>query len=386
MTENIKNIYAQWQLYWGSPRGLFTGSEGWKLETALVVAIIFHAIPLTYVWQKQAAKKITGMITLQNVELMEPEEELPPAPPPVAVQKPKSAFDFLKMALPTFRKPEAPRDIAIAPKIQEPKIAEPERLIDRKMAAAPPAPDIKLDLNKSAAAPKILDIAKINAQKAAEPKTMDPSIKLEEVGRRAVTPPPMTPAISLNRSAADKMVDVSQAPKITNIASSRQSGERLVDRAAPTTYKAPALPLGYQPRGGSSVSLDQPRDVVRRAPKPDMLQAVPKETVKATSAKIEISKEKVKITGPLSSRKVVASFVPEYPDWAKARNIEADVAIRFNVSAGGDVRDDALVEMTSGYPDLDKAALAALKRWKFTPLAGNNQDQWGVITFRYRLD
>lgn len=385
MTQNIKNIYSQWQLYWGSPRGLFIEADGWKLEAAFMVAVLFHAMPLTYIWHKQAAKKAVEIITLQNVELIEAEEELPPAPPPVEVQKPKSAFDFLKMALPTFKKPDAPRDVALMPKANEPKLAEPEKLIEKNMAPAMPAPDIRLDMNKNAPAPKILDIAKINTRTAAEPRTSDPAIKLEEVGRRAVAPPPVTPSISLNR-AADKMADVSQAPKISNIAQARSSSERLVDRTAPTAYKAPSLPLGYQPRGSAAVSLDQPRDVVRRAPTPDLTQAVPKEVKKEAPAKIEISKEKVKITGPLSSRKVVQSYVPQYPDWARARNIEADVAIRFNVSASGEVRDDAVVERTSGYPELDKAAMAALKRWKFSPLAGNNQDQWGVITFRYTLD
>ncbi len=384
MSQNVKSSYQQWQLYWGTPRGVFVQAEGWKMEVAFLIAILFHALPFSYVWHKQTAKKAVELITLQNVELIEAEEELPPPPPP-QVEKPKNAFDFLKMALPKFSKPEAPRDIALTPKMNEPKIAEPEKLIDKKLNNQLPAPDIRLDLNKNAPAPKIMDISKLNTRTTAQPKSIDAAIKLEEVGRRAVAPPPMAPAISMNRTA-DKMADVSQAPKISNIAQTRQAEDRLVDRTAPAAYKAPSLPIGYAPRGAAAVSLDQPRDVVRRAPTPDISKAVTQETKAPSPARIEISKEKVKITGPLSSRKVVQSFVPQYPDWARARNIEADVAIRFNVSAAGDVRDDAVVEMTSGYPELDKAALAALKRWKFTPLAGNNQDQWGVITFRYRLD
>lgn len=385
MAENLNQLYLQWQFSWGTPQAIFLGGAGKKLPAAFLAAIFFHALPFTYLWHKHATKKIVEVVTLQNVELIEAEEEMPPAPPPVEVQKPKNAFEFLKMALPTFKKPEAPRDIALAPKIIEPKIAEPDKLIDKKLDANKPAPDIKLDLTKAAAAPKVLDISKIAASKAPEIRTADPSIKLEEVGRRAVAPPPQTPSISLNRTDRSA-ADVSQAPKISNIAQARPgSGERLVDKTAPSSYKAPAAPLGYQPRGAAAVSLDQARDVARTAPKPQIQQAIPKEAKKQESATLEISKEKVKITGQLSSRKVVRSFVPEFPAWAKARNIEADVAIRFFVSATGEVRDNAVVERTSGYPELDKLAMTALKQWKFTPLAGND-DQWGVITFRYLLD
>ena len=100
---------------------------------------------------------------------------------------------------------------------------------------------------------------------------------------------------------------------------------------------------------------------------------------------LEISKEKVKITGPLSARKVIQSFVPEYPAWARAKNVEADVAIRFTVSSGGEVRETMTIARTSGYPELDRLAVEALKKWKFSALPGG-QDQWGEITFRFLLN
>ena len=159
-----------------------------------------------------------------------------------------------------------------------------------------------------------------------------------------------------------------------------------MDRSGAVAPKPSSLPFGYQPRGGGSLSLDQPRDVARPSAKPLAESVIPKPKMEEKGAVLSISKEKVKITGPLSYRKVVKSYVPEYPAWARAQNLEAAVSIRFTVSSKGDVLESAVVERTSGYPELDRLCLEALKQWKFSPLPGNDQDQWGVITFRFRLD
>lgn len=389
------NGFAHWQFEWGVPRGLFYESERKKLEAAFLLAFLFHLIPFGLVWHQRLTKKVPESVTLQNVDLIEPETEQPPAPPPVAVQKPKNALEFLKMALPIFRKketvPEMPREIITQPKVQEPKIAEPERLIERKMVQAPVAPEIKLDAAKNLPAPKIMEIAKLpQSQRVVEPRAQEPALKLEEVGRRAVAPPPPTPSISLESSLKPaKAMEIVSLPKTKAIVPSVQSAERLVEKTIPATaYKSPALsqnlPLGYEKRGGGSVSLG-PREVVRTTAKPQVESAVPKSRSKEEPATLQISKERVKITGPLSSRKVLKYFVPEYPAWARDRNIEADVAIRFTVSAGGDVL-GAVVERTSGYSALDKSAMEELKKWKFSRISSKEQDQWGVITFRFLLE
>ena len=375
--------YQIWQVAWGTPRAVFV-SEGGRFQAMLLVAVFMHAALLGSLWKYRADKKIVNMVELQNVDLMEPESEAPPAPPPVAVEKPKSALDFLKMAIPSFRKPAVPeiRDITPTIKREDPKLAEPARLIDKKLQAQAAAPDIKLD--KSAAAPKIADIAKIpQAQRPEIPVARDPSIKLEEVGRRAVQAP-LAPSISMHKSArSERVADISAIPRQSSAPGAAAPAERLVEKSAPAGYSKPSsLPMGYQTRGGS-VSLDAPRDVVRTAAKPAIETPIPKP--KSDSGALSISKEKVKITGPLSSRKVVKSYVPQYPDWARAQSIEADVAIRFTVSPAGDISGRPVIERTSGYPEMDKLCLDTLTQWKFTPLSGE-QDQWGVITFRFTLD
>ena len=187
------NILA-WQTAWGTPRGFFVPDRT-KFQVMLLLAIFVHAIPFSLLWKMNLGKKVEHVIELENVDLLEPEMEAPPAPP-VEVQKPKSAFEFIKMAIPICRKPAAPQVREIQPiKINEPKIAEPDRLIDKKMAAQAAAPEIKLD--RSAAAPKVAEIAKIPAQRVDAPLTKEPALKLEEVGRKAVQVP-QTPAINLD--------------------------------------------------------------------------------------------------------------------------------------------------------------------------------------------
>lgn len=374
--------YQAWQVAWGTPRGFFIPERG-RFQAMFLVALLFHSFILGTLWKMRAGEKIGHAVELQSVDLIEPEIERA-APSAAEAQPPKSAFEFLKMAIPIFRKPAAPeiRDVSPSIKKDDLKLAEPERLRMEKMAPSQPAaPDI--NLNKTAASPQIVEIARVpKSQRTDIPVTRDPSIKLEEVGRRAVAVP-QTPSISLDRSAArDKVADISAIPSQSLAPRSPQAAERLVERTASASYSKPSAPLGYQPRGGS-VSLNTPRDVVRAAAKPVIEAQVPK--TKTPDSGLSISKEKVRITGPLSSRKAVKSYVPEYPAWARAKNIEADVAIRFTVSPSGDISGKPVIERTSGYSELDQLCLEILKQWKFSPLAGE-QDQWGVITFRFTLD
>ena len=54
--------------------------------------------------------------------------------------------------------------------------------------------------------------------------------------------------------------------------------------------------------------------------------------------------------------------------------------------ADGRVKTNILVKRTSGFEDFDGNATAALRDWKFEPLPGGaTGEQWGEITFHYRL-
>jgi TonB family protein len=62
------------------------------------------------------------------------------------------------------------------------------------------------------------------------------------------------------------------------------------------------------------------------------------------------------------------------------------VTLYFIVRPDGSVKENILVQKTAGFGDFDDSARAALAAWRFAPLgAGRTGEQWGTITFHFRL-
>jgi len=92
------------------------------------------------------------------------------------------------------------------------------------------------------------------------------------------------------------------------------------------------------------------------------------------------------LAGPIADRPVVAYMRPSYPDWAKRDAVEGSVTLYFIVRPDGGIRENILVQRTAGFEDFDENARAALRAWRFAPLReGRTGEQWGTITFHYRL-
>jgi TonB family protein len=91
-----------------------------------------------------------------------------------------------------------------------------------------------------------------------------------------------------------------------------------------------------------------------------------------------------RIIGPVADRAVLSYQVPDYPEWAKREGIEGSVTLYFFVLPDGRVKENVLVERTSGFADFDDGAVKALLTWRFAALPGGSE-QWGRITFNYRL-
>jgi TonB family protein len=90
------------------------------------------------------------------------------------------------------------------------------------------------------------------------------------------------------------------------------------------------------------------------------------------------------IVGPVADRPVISYRLPEYPDWAMREAVEGTVTLYFIVLPSGQVKDNILVQKTSGHTDFDKNAQAALRAWRFAALSGAGE-QWGTITFHFKL-
>lgn len=91
-----------------------------------------------------------------------------------------------------------------------------------------------------------------------------------------------------------------------------------------------------------------------------------------------------RIIGPVADREVLSYQVPDYPEWAKREGVEGSVTLYFFVLPDGRVKENVLVERTSGFADFDQGAVDALLAWRFVSLPGSSE-QWGRITFHYRL-
>ena len=77
---------------------------------------------------------------------------------------------------------------------------------------------------------------------------------------------------------------------------------------------------------------------------------------------------------------------PVYPDWAKKELVGGSVTLYFIVRPDGSVKENILVQQTAGFEDFDENARTALRAWRFAPLPGGRTgEQWGTITFKYRL-
>ena len=73
---------------------------------------------------------------------------------------------------------------------------------------------------------------------------------------------------------------------------------------------------------------------------------------------------------------------------ATAKGWEGIVAVHFTVLADGRVKDNVYFDQTSVHRDLNQAAMAAIKQFRFAPLPSDQAaiEQWGVITIVFRLN
>ena len=92
------------------------------------------------------------------------------------------------------------------------------------------------------------------------------------------------------------------------------------------------------------------------------------------------------LTGPVADRPLLNFSKPGYPEWAKDEAVEGSVTIYFVVLSDGRIKENIMVQKTSGFGDFDDNAINALRTWRFEPLKGGaTGEQWGTITFHYRL-
>lgn len=137
-----------------------------------------------------------------------------------------------------------------------------------------------------------------------------------------------------------------------------------------------------------------PVELKRGLPQPQAssMLSMPTKEIEAAPAKIDDSDVNTQrqlagalLTGQVADRPLLDFRKPEYPEWAKEEAVEGSVTIYFVVLPDGRVKENVMIQKTSGFADFDDNAIKALLTWRFERLKTGNGEQWGTITFHYRL-
>ena len=157
----------------------------------------------------------------------------------------------------------------------------------------------------------------------------------------------------------------------------------LSDAAAPSELQRAAAPAAAAPLARSTTPTRRPALAAAAPTSSALSRALPEKPAAATAERVLGS---ARLSGEVADRQVTHHEMPLYPDWATRDAVEADVTLRFVVRPDGQVTDGVQVTRTAGFLDFDDAAVAALRRWRFAPVPkGQSADQWGSITFHFRL-
>jgi protein TonB len=85
-----------------------------------------------------------------------------------------------------------------------------------------------------------------------------------------------------------------------------------------------------------------------------------------------------------SKPEVVAQVQISYPAAARAKGVEGEVVLRAHVDVSGGVSKVDVVRSVS--PEVDVAAVAALKGWRFRPALACGKPTSGTYTMTYRFE
>lgn len=92
------------------------------------------------------------------------------------------------------------------------------------------------------------------------------------------------------------------------------------------------------------------------------------------------------LTGDLSGRRVLDAVEPDYPSASLERGATGAVRVQIRVAPNGQVV-EARITRSSGDPDLDAAALAAFRQWRFSPIRDESHqvDQVGETKMTFTI-
>lgn len=189
---------------------------------------------------------------------------------------------------------------------------------------------------------------------------------------------------SLQKKVVEKPVDIAALSTPSPVGRPKLAGTS-------DTFSPPARTelSRTEPARSEPIALSRDKRRITKADiSPTPVQDVPVERARPKQSDSDAQRvlAGAKLTGPVADRPVLSYNVPNYPEWAKKEAVEGSVTIYFVVLPDGRVKENVMVEKTAGFADFDDNAVRALLTWQFAPLKdGTTGEQWGTITFNYRL-
>jgi|GEM_PF-2544603 len=154
----------------------------------------------------------------------------------------------------------------------------------------------------------------------------------------------------------------------------------------PELFSTPPLPREGTPHDEDIVRLPESRFYKEEAPIPGTRrESGEMEIVGHPPAEPEMGEKRelpFTISGEVSKRGILWKELPQYP-----AGLQREVTLRFRFFVSSDGTVHSIIPLQKGDPELEEITIAALHKWKFTPLPPPSQEvQEGVITFIYKLE
>ncbi len=189
---------------------------------------------------------------------------------------------------------------------------------------------------------------------------------------------------SLQQNIVEKPVDIAALSTPSPVGRPKLAGASDTFSPSARTELSRAEPVRSDP-----IALSRDKGPIARAeiaPPPFQNAPVERAGPRDTNSDAKRVLAGAQLTGPVADRSVLSYKVPDYPEWAKVEAMEGSVTIYFVVLPDGRIKENVMVEKTAGFADFDDNAVHALLTWRFAPLKGGaTGEQWGTITFHYRL-
>jgi TonB family protein len=243
-------------------------------------------------------------------------------------------------------------------------------------AAAAPAPAGEQQPEPPAAEPARVRFARERTAAPAAPRPQDASATQDRIRDRlaSIQQEAVRPALQIAGLGASSM---SSFPSLAGLPEGTAKSAPIgLDRSAPSQ---PPLDLA-RGRGGPSAAAPVLQRMAEAAAPPRAERPM---AASGASRKVLAG---MTLHGQVADRRLVSSARPQYPEWAQRELVEGSVRLYFEVLPSGRVKENVLVERTSGVEDFDRNATRALLSWRFEPVADGVGVQWGSITIDFRLN